>query len=36
VLFRSFIILLAFSIDLVRKAGYEFSFFGPLRKRATA
>lgn len=34
--FLFFIILLAFSIDLVRKAGYEFSFFGSLRKRATA
>ncbi|MBD9480503.1 hypothetical protein [Pseudoxanthomonas sp. PXM02] len=33
--FLFFIVLLAFSIDLVRKAGYVFSFVGPLRKRAT-
>lgn len=34
--FLFFIVLLAFSIDLVRKADYAFSFFGPLRKRARA
>lgn len=34
--FLFFIVLLAFSIDLVRRANYQFSFFGPLRKRATA
>ena len=34
--FLFFIVLLAFSIDLVRRANYEFSFFGPLRKRAAA
>lgn len=28
-----FIVLVVFSIDLIRKANYKFSFFGPLRKR---
>ncbi|MET0289047.1 MAG: hypothetical protein ABW178_05425 [Pseudoxanthomonas sp.] len=31
-----FMVLAVFSIDLIRKAGYVFSFFAPLRKRATA
>jgi hypothetical protein len=34
--FICFIVLAVFSIDLIRKAGYKFSFFGPLRKRAIA
>jgi len=29
-----FIVLAVFSIDLIRRAGYKFSFLGPLRKRA--
>ncbi|MFY7809946.1 MAG: hypothetical protein ACOVSV_13380 [Fimbriimonadaceae bacterium] len=29
-----FIVLLAMSIDLIRRAGFTVSFFGPLKKRA--
>ena len=29
-----FIVLLAMSIDLIRRAGFYISFFGPLKKRA--
>jgi MFS family permease len=34
--FTCFVVLVVFSIDLIRKADYKFSFFGPLRKRAAA
>lgn len=34
--FLCFIVLVVFSIDLVRRANYVFSIFGPLRKRAVA
>ncbi len=30
--FIAIIVLIAFSIDLIRKAGYKVSLFGPLRK----
>ncbi|ALN89774.1 MULTISPECIES: hypothetical protein [Lysobacter] len=30
------IVLLSFSVSLIKKAGYRVSLFGPLRKRATA
>ena len=32
--FVIFIVLLAMSIDLIRRAGFSVSFFGPLKKRA--
>ena len=34
--FACFVVLMAFSIDLVRKAKYSFSFFGPLGRREPA
>ena len=34
--FICFLVLVIFSIDLIRRADCRFSFFGPLRKRAVA